>query len=112
MYFSGKYEYLARILRPELDETQIEDVYQTLGRLPVVRTELALRFADGRTEQIPIGSANSDMRSIKWHRVAIDEEYTLCVDMKRLNKLGRDGKAFAPKYGLKRIERLIKTKGF
>ena len=91
---SGKYETLAKVLRPELDETQIEDVYQALDNLPVVTLELSLRFSDGRSADIPI---TSDQKRQVWHRVGIDDEYTLCINLKRRNRLGKDGKVHAPK---------------
>lgn len=42
----GKCEPLAKILRPEMDESLIDDVFEALKRLPQLRVDLRLAFSD------------------------------------------------------------------
>jgi activating signal cointegrator complex subunit 3 len=90
----GKCEPLAKILRPEMDESLIDDVFEALKRLPQLRVDLRLAFSD----KPPLLLQTNTRAEASWITVDADVECTLIINMSRLNRLGRDEKAFAPKF--------------
>ena len=87
-----KYETLAKILRPELDEQEVEDVWAVVKRLPsmTVRVEV-----DG--EKVQLGRPREGQT--RWIMVNSGAEVTISVTMRRVNRLGKEGvKVHAPKY--------------
>lgn len=47
IFFVGKYEVLASLIRPEVDESQIENIFNVLTKLPRVEVSLGLTTAAG-----------------------------------------------------------------
>ena len=85
----GKYESLARMMRQEFDEPEIEDVWSALQRMPVLQVE------------VEVGGQRLDLASSMqtWVPVRQHSEVTVTVTMKRLNRPGKDGlKVYSPKF--------------
>jgi activating signal cointegrator complex subunit 3 len=82
----GSYERVAGLLRPQLEERQLEDFWAALQRLPVLQVGLQLggeRAGPGRPRVT----------------VQAGAPLTLTVSLRRLNKPGREGtKVHAPRY--------------
>lgn len=77
------YELLARPLRKEFEEPQIEQIFKVIKELPTVNVEIKLRgplkheVEVDRLIQQPIDRK-------MWHEVHADEEYTLMINLQRL----------------------------
>ena len=83
----GGYERVARLLRPELEERQVEEVWAVVGRLPVLQVSLTL------------GGQRLNLQNPGRVTARVGESLTLAVTLRRLNRPGRDGtKVHAPKY--------------
>ena len=84
----GKYEILARLMRQEFDEPEIEDVWDALQRMPVLKVE------------VEVGGQALDLASRQtWVSVRQHSEVTVTVTMKRLNRPGKEGlKVYSPKF--------------
>ena len=89
----GEYEKLARVLRAELDEEEIEDVWAALRRMPILDVHLSVQGKEVSKSREPPRDSN------KWIRVKTGSQVSIDLNLKRLNKPGREGtKVFAPKY--------------
>lgn len=100
---SSRYELLASVLREDLDENHIDEIFKTITGLPVLSVNAAIR---GRWDGLP----KEETKPLKlqfrggvrpqsyWTKVHADQEYILNVDLSRESKLRRDTKAFAPKF--------------
>ncbi len=53
-FFLGNYEMLATLLRPEVEESQIENIFNILTKLP--RVEVTLALTTGAGENLPFKS--------------------------------------------------------
>ncbi len=92
----GRCEPLAKILRPELDESLIDDVFEVLAkRLPQIAVDLELQVGE---ESPKVKLPKRQNTNPNWIKVAADEDCTLIVNLRRINKLRREEKAFAPKF--------------
>lgn len=77
----GGYERLASVLRPELDETELECVWAVMGRLPTLQVRLEAGSGAGRVS------------------ATIGKDLTLQVTLTRPRPAGKEGlKVHAPKY--------------
>jgi len=89
----GEYEKLARVLRCELEEQEIEDVWAALRRMPILDVEIFIKGNKSFKGREP------PRESDKWIKVQIGEQVCLDLQLKRLNRPGREGtRVFAPKY--------------
>ena len=88
----GHYEKLAKVLRSELEEQEIEDVWSALMRMPVLSVDISVMGQ-------PLRGGNKNRRADEWIRVETGSQVTINLDLRRLNKPGKEGlKVFAPKY--------------
>lgn len=89
----GEYEKLAKVLRAELDEQEIEDVWAALRRMPILDVQISVQGQEIMKGKEPPRDSN------KWIHVKTGTEVSIDLTLKRLNKPGREGtKVFAPKY--------------
>merc|ERR1719334_1839929 len=88
MHLAAKfgYERIAAILRPELEEREVEEVWAVIQRLPVIHLTMELggqRLRPERQERISVNC---------------DAAVTLSVTLRRVTKPGKEGtKVYAPK---------------
>ncbi|CAL4069160.1 unnamed protein product, partial [Meganyctiphanes norvegica] len=95
---NGKYETLASMLRPELEEGQIEAAFKTLQQLPLLNISMVVNGTDNqRGTQLNIRSTEENRVEKDWIQVRGDQEYTLAVTLHRVNR-NRDTKVHAPKF--------------
>lgn len=101
-YINGQYEILANILRKELEENQIEQIYETLTKLPIINVSLALKgFWENSVKEniLSSGPVVGTKPDSHWIEVEVDKEYVLIIELDRLNKRKRgESKALAPKF--------------
>nr|XP_053656826.1 activating signal cointegrator 1 complex subunit 3-like [Cherax quadricarinatus] len=88
----GKYERLAGMLRQELDEGQIENVFKTLQQLPMLSVSVVVRGwwdnSENQTDaKINIRTTVENRKDKDWIEVHADQEYTLVVSLHRINKV-------------------------
>ena len=120
-YCEGNYEKLSKHLRPELEESSIEDIFQVLERLPQLSIRASLLQCQPNQES-DSGSSNDNFKSNKieidlgahpnktneWIKVQGDTDYTLCLrlyqresnsnkDLARRNTAYSAKKAYAPR---------------
>lgn len=76
------FESLARPLRREFDEQQIEHIYKVIKDLPTVNVEIKLRGPLKHDEEIDRLIQQPSDRNI-WYQVHADEEYTMMVHLQR-----------------------------
>lgn len=88
---------MAKILRGELAEDQIEDVFQSIDKYPVVGVTLSLKTLTGSNTELKGKKGSEAVREQRWIEVAMDTEYTLTVNMKRVNH-NKEGRAFSPRF--------------
>ncbi|XP_055949414.1 activating signal cointegrator 1 complex subunit 3-like [Argiope bruennichi] len=100
---TNNYELLESALWDVLEESKMQDIYQTLTTLPVISLSAAIK---GWWDE----SSNEEMRSLNlkefhgrrpdahWLDVHADQEYVLNVNLQRLSKPKGDRKAIAPKF--------------
>ena len=89
----GEYEKLAKVLRAELDEQEIEDVWAALRRMPILDVQISIQGQEIMKGKEP------PRDSKKWIQVKTGTEVSIDLTLKRLNRPGREGtKVFAPKY--------------
>jgi hypothetical protein len=50
--FAGQYERLAGLLRQEMDDSAISDIFDVLGRLPIIDVKLSLKSGDGTATHV------------------------------------------------------------
>ena len=88
----GNYERLASVLRSELEEREVEDVWSALQRMPIL--DILISVGDKRVERRERNRSNED-----WIKVQTGTPVSINLNLRRLNRPGRDGvKVFAPKY--------------
>eukprot|EP00094_Tigriopus_californicus_P013560 TCALIF_13117-PA protein Name:"Similar to ascc3 Activating signal cointegrator 1 complex subunit 3 (Gallus gallus)" AED:0.06 eAED:0.06 QI:112/0.94/0.95/1/0.78/0.75/20/319/2227 len=84
----GDRESVASVLRSDLCESEISDIFQAIDQFPQMHPRLSICSIGGTKHIINLCD-----------EVGLDKEYRLSVDLQRNNKfLHRDGKAFAPKF--------------
>ena len=80
---AGKYETLAKLLRNELEESEIEDVFGVLKKVPMLSVEISMKEdsdEDGEsTAVMKIDPRNTQ----KWINVKPDTDYTLNIGVRR-----------------------------
>ena len=84
--FAGKYENLASVLRSELDDSEIEDVFGVLQKLPVLSVEVTLKEDandEDRSVQVAPPVRVDPRDNKKWIRVKPDTDYTLNIGIRR-----------------------------
>jgi len=87
-----QYEALAKILRPELEEQEVEDVWGVIKRLPIMTVMIEVNGY-----KVPVGKQMSTQS--RWIKVTAGSEVTISITMRRMNRLGKEGvKVHAPKY--------------
>lgn len=89
---------MARILRDDFDEPQIESIYKVLSEMPTIHVQLSLSgpLDDEQLVSRPIAQPPNVADS--WLRVHANAEYLLCVNLTRLGK-GRPPKSIhCPKF--------------
>lgn len=99
---SGRYETLATMLREELDEGQIENVFKVLKHLPLLNVSVAVRGWWANTEnqseaRVNIRSTEENRKNSDWVEVHADQEYSLAIHLHRVNR-GQDLRIHAPKF--------------
>ena len=101
----GNYEKLASVLRSELDEQEIEDVWAALRRMPVLDVKISVM--DHRVEK-----SSRKLKENNWIKVQTGSSVSVDLVLRRLNKPGREGtKVFAPKYSKPKDEGWILVLG-
>merc|ERR1719341_1360105 len=86
----GGYESLAKLLRPELEEREVEDVWQAVNRLPVIQMGIQV---DGVRLRMSRDAPGERIRVKAGKQVAVN------LSLRRLNKPGREGtRVHAPKF--------------
>ncbi|XP_022238465.1 activating signal cointegrator 1 complex subunit 3-like [Limulus polyphemus] len=101
---NGKYESLAGMLRPNLDENKIEQVFQTLIQLPVLHVTMKIKgwwmeSAEEEERTILIEQFCGVQLDKQWIQVHADQEYILNVKFLRRNRIKKkDTKALAPRF--------------
>lgn len=106
------YERLASILRGDFDDGEIEQMHRVLCEMPSMNIQLSIRgWWDGSTQD------EEAERKIKipadrqtWVEVHAEQEYTLMVNLHRLNH-SRDLKAHAPRFSRPKDEGWFLTLG-
>lgn len=99
---SGQYETLATMLREELDEGQIENVFKVIKLLPLLNVNVAVRGWWANTEnqseaRVNIRSTEENRKNSDWVEVHADQEYSLAIHLHRVNR-GQDLRIHAPKF--------------
>ena len=83
------YENLARMLRQEFDEPEIEDIWAVVTRLPIIQV------------RVEVGGQRLDLASQQQQPVTVRQhsEVTVSVSLRRANRPGKEGlKAHSPKF--------------
>ncbi|KAK2162771.1 hypothetical protein LSH36_92g06010 [Paralvinella palmiformis] len=98
----GRLDVLKRMIRDDMSEKQIDELYDVLGRLPLIQISLSLMEQDesGKSAAQQIRQRTTRSSRDAWIPVQADQEYVLRVNMMRMNKTQqrRESKAFAPKF--------------
>uniref|UniRef100_A0A0K2UGB9 U5 small nuclear ribonucleoprotein 200 kDa helicase n=1 Tax=Lepeophtheirus salmonis TaxID=72036 RepID=A0A0K2UGB9_LEPSM len=86
--YKGDFNGLSKTLKgaAHLDEAKIREIHTILSNLPMMTVNLSLK--DSRGNIFPVGE--------DWIEVATDEEYLLCLEIKRTTRSRKH--AFAPKF--------------
>jgi activating signal cointegrator complex subunit 3 len=75
-----------------MDESHIDSVFEAVHKFPNLAVEISITVGENASPvEVP-------KRNSKWFEAEADTECTLLINLKRLNKLGHDEKAFAPKF--------------
>lgn len=77
------YESLARPLRKEFDEPQIEQIFKVIKDFPTINVEIKLRGPLKQEIEVDRLIQQPSDRKV-WHQVHADQEYTLMVNLQRL----------------------------
>lgn len=103
---NGNYERLASVLRAELDEQEIEDVWSALGRMPILDVGISVHGKSvPRTERS--GKSN------EWIKVQTGSQVSIDLVLRRVNKPGREGvKVIAPRFSKPKDEGWILVLGY
>ncbi|XP_076373679.1 activating signal cointegrator 1 complex subunit obelus isoform X2 [Tachypleus tridentatus] len=101
---NGKYESLAGMLRPNLNENKIEQVFQTLIQLPVLHVTMKIKgwWMENKEEERTI-LIEQFCRGVQldnhWIQVHAGQEYILNVKFLQGNRIKKkDTKALAPRF--------------
>ncbi|KAK7072359.1 activating signal cointegrator 1 complex subunit [Halocaridina rubra] len=99
---SGNYENLAMMLRDELEENQIEDIFRIFQQLPVINVSAAIRglWEDSpklTEKKINLKTTENNRAPRDWIQVHAKQEYSLTVALFRINK-SKDLRVHAPKF--------------
>jgi activating signal cointegrator complex subunit 3 len=104
-YVDGRYDRLNSLLGDELSKAQLDQVFQTIEKLPLM--EVGMKISRQSTDD---GDAIDDKPTAvrrqvgggvrrEWIDVAVDTEYVLGVELKRINRTRRrDTRACAPMF--------------
>lgn len=65
---SDKYENLAKLLRQELDENSIGDIFNVIQRLPRIAVDVKIKAPDGETIQVKKCEANRNISTSSLHK--------------------------------------------
>ncbi|XP_073996642.1 activating signal cointegrator 1 complex subunit obelus isoform X2 [Rhodnius prolixus] len=99
------YSAIANLFLPELDEGQIEQIYQVLKSLPILK--VGVGNINGKNYDDFSNKTNNLAKSYNLH---IGEEYSLSILLERLNK-PVEKRAYAPKFHKPKTEGWILTLG-
>lgn len=103
---SGNYERLASVLRAELDEQEIEDVWSALGRMPILDVGISVQG-----KSVPRTERNG--KSKDWIKVQTGSQVSIDLVLRRVNKPGREGvKVIAPRFSKPKDEGWILVLGY
>lgn len=92
------YDALARHLRSELDEQQIEEVWSALGRMPLLSVNVVVGEVHLTKSHRPAARAGRTSEQ-QWIKAQTGVQMSVTVDLVRLNRPGREGtRVFAPKF--------------
>ncbi|XP_071112657.1 activating signal cointegrator 1 complex subunit 3-like [Haliotis cracherodii] len=101
----GKFEALAAMLNGEMNQTEIDQVYLVLSRLPQIQVSIKVKGfwegSEGKEEARMVNLSNTGgrRRDADWIKVHADQEYVLQVDLARVNKTRKyDTKAHSPRF--------------
>ena len=95
---SNYQDILENLVGDLFDRNQLNDLYRTISILPQIELRMSL------SGELPNKQAKNELLDgfdeSKVYNLLEDEEYTISLDINRLNKSKRyqDGKAYAPKY--------------
>ena len=104
-HLKGNYEKLASVLRAELDEQEIEDVWAALRRMPVLDVSMSVKGQQVEKSPKKLSAEN-------WIRVETGTSVSIDLVLRRLNRPGKEGtKVFAPKYSKPKDEGWILVLG-
>ena len=85
----GKYENLAKMLRQEFDEPEIEEIWSVVNRLPVIQVQLEVKG-----QKLNLSPSSQDYVTVRQN-----SEVTVSVTIRRKNRPGREGlKCHSPKF--------------
>ena len=86
---AGKYENLAKMLRQEFDEPEIEEIWSVVNRLPVIQVQLEVKG-----QKLNLSPSSQDYVTVRQN-----SEVTVSVTIRRKNRPGREGlKCHSPKF--------------
>ena len=92
----GQYEQLARILRPELEEQEIEEVWAAMERLPLLEVAVEVNGEKVMMRMMMIMMIMMMMMKVTGRKpcpvtVRQNEQSTVSVTLSRRNRPGREG---------------------
>ena len=86
---AGKYENLAKMLRQEFDEPEIEEIWSVVNRLPVIQVQLEVKG-----QKLNLSPSSQDYVTVRQN-----SEVTVSLTIRRKNRPGREGlKCHSPKF--------------
>ncbi|KAG8186270.1 hypothetical protein JTE90_004616 [Oedothorax gibbosus] len=98
-----RFELLASALREDLEEAQINEIYNTMMNLPVISVGASIKgwWDESENEEIrhlKMGEFRGPKPEAHWLQVHADQEYVLNVNLRRDSKFRNDSKAIAPRF--------------
>ena len=93
--------FLADMLGNDLSSVEIDRLSEVVNQLPKIELSLTLK-ADGIEEKLNIFNTGNS-RPARWHEVQANTDYSLVVDISRINRTGST-RAHAPKFPKPRDE--------
>lgn len=101
----NNYEGLAKLLRSQLEEGQIEQLFQVLCDMPVLSIHISLQTVWGNESEESSEVSKVEKLPLKrgsWTSVVGGHDYVLTIEMQRLNKSKSSGgsgcRAYCPKF--------------
>uniref|UniRef100_T1IVJ2 U5 small nuclear ribonucleoprotein 200 kDa helicase n=1 Tax=Strigamia maritima TaxID=126957 RepID=T1IVJ2_STRMM len=95
---AGSYEVLAGLLRHDLDENQIDQIYQALNNLPQIHASVAVNgWWEGQAGKTDYAIPIKWSREEEWVSLHADQEYWLNISLQNITKK-QDSRAFAPRF--------------